>query len=106
MVVDEQEPTGDEDADFADMLKKFKQGVAENVDAEDYQSHYDLAIAFKEMGLLDEAIAGFQRALGSKSNRLPTYEALGECFMEKGQPKMAPAILQPEPRDPNPTEQH
>jgi tetratricopeptide (TPR) repeat protein len=83
MVVDEQEPTGDEDADFADMLKKFKQGVAENVDAEDYQSHYDLAIAFKEMGLLDEAIAGFQRALGSKTNRLPTYEALGECFLEK-----------------------
>jgi tetratricopeptide (TPR) repeat protein len=94
MVVDEKEPTGDEDADFADMLKKFKQGVAENVDAEDYQSHYDLAIAFKEMGLLDEAIAGFQRALGSKTNRLPTYEALGECFMEKGQPKMAAAILQ------------
>jgi tetratricopeptide (TPR) repeat protein len=94
MVVDEQEPTGDEDADFADMLKKFKQGVSENVDAEDYQSHYDLAIAFKEMGLLDEAIAGFQRALGSKTNRLPTYEALGECFLEKGQPKMAAAILQ------------
>lgn len=94
MVVDEKEPTGDEDADFADMLKKFKQGVAENVDAEDYQSHYDLAIAFKEMGLLDEAIAGFQRALGSKTNRLPTYEALGECFLEKGQPKMAAAILQ------------
>jgi tetratricopeptide (TPR) repeat protein len=94
MVVEEKEPTGDEDADFADMLKKFKQGVAENVDAEDYQSHYDLAIAFKEMGLLDEAIAGFQRALGSKTNRLPTYEALGECFLEKGQPKMAAAILQ------------
>jgi tetratricopeptide (TPR) repeat protein len=93
MVVDEKEPTGDEDADFADMLRKFKQGVAENVDAEDYQSHYDLAIAFKEMGLLDEAIAGFQRALGSKQNRLPTYEALGECFLEKGQAKMASAIL-------------
>jgi tetratricopeptide (TPR) repeat protein len=93
MVVDEQEPTGDEEADFADMLKKFKQGVAENVDAEDYQSHYDLAIAFKEMGLLDEAIAGFQKALGSKQNRLATYEALGECFIEKGQSKMAAAIL-------------
>jgi tetratricopeptide (TPR) repeat protein len=93
MVVDEQEPSGDEEADFADMLKKFKQGVAENVDAEDYQSHYDLAIAFKEMGLLDEAIAGFQKALGSKQNRLPTYEALGECFLEKKQAKMASAIL-------------
>ncbi|HXT15496.1 MAG TPA: tetratricopeptide repeat protein [Gemmatimonadaceae bacterium] len=93
MVVAEQEPTGDEDADFQDMLRKFKQGVAENVDAEDYQSHYDLAIAFKEMGLLDEAIAEFQKALGSPTNRLPTYEALGQCFLEKGQPRLASSIL-------------
>jgi tetratricopeptide (TPR) repeat protein len=93
MIVAEEEPTGDEEADFADMLKKFKQGVAENVDAEDYQSHYDLAIAYKEMGLIDEAIAGFQRALGSPSNRLPTYEALGHCFIEKEQYKMASSIL-------------
>ena len=75
------------------MLRKFKQGVAENVDAEDYQSHYDLAIAFKEMGLLDEAIAEFQKALGSPTNRLPTYEALGQCFLEKKQSKMASSIL-------------
>ena len=61
MVVAEEEPSGNEDADFADMLRKFKQGVAANVDVEDYQSHYDLAIAFKEMGLLDEAIAEFSR---------------------------------------------
>ena len=95
MVVDEQEPTGDEEADFADMLRKFKQGVAENVDPEDYQSHYDLAIAFKEMGLLDEAIAEFQKALGSPTNRLPTYEALGQCFLEKAQYKLASSILSP-----------
>jgi tetratricopeptide (TPR) repeat protein len=93
MVVAEQEPTGDEEADFQDMLRKFKQGVAENVDAEDYQSHYDLAIAFKEMGLVDEAIAEFQKVLASPHNRLPTYEALGQCFLEKGSPRLALSIL-------------
>ncbi|HSQ30989.1 MAG TPA: tetratricopeptide repeat protein [Gemmatimonadaceae bacterium] len=93
MVVPEEEPTGDEEADFADMLRKFKQGIAENVAVEDYQSHYDLAIAFKEMGLVDEAIAEFQKALGSPTNRLPTYEALGQCFLEKGQFKLASSIL-------------
>src|SRR5581483_4644797 len=93
MIIAEQEPTGDEEADFADMLRKFKQGVAENVDPEDYQSHYDLAIAYKEMGLLDEAIAQFQKALGSPTNRLPAYEALGQCFLEKGQFKLASSIL-------------
>jgi tetratricopeptide (TPR) repeat protein len=93
MVVAEQEPSGDEEADFADMLRKFKQGLAENLDAEDYQSHYDLAIAFREMGLIDEAIAEFQKALGSPTNRLATYEALGQCFMDKGQFKLASSVL-------------
>lgn len=93
MVVEEKEPTGDEEADFAEMLRRFKQGVAENVDAEDHQSHYDLGVAFKEMGLIDEAIAEFQRALRAPSNRLPTYEALGQCFVEKGQHQVAKAIL-------------
>jgi len=93
MVVPEHEPTGDEEADFADMLRKFKQGLAENVEADDYQSHYDLAIAFREMGLIDEAIAEFQKALGSPTNRLATYEALGQCFIDKQQFKLASSIL-------------
>ena len=94
MVVNEQEPTGDEDADFADMLKKFKQGVAENVEEEDHESHYDLGVAFKEMGLLDEAIAEFQKALRGASRRVRTYEALGQCFLEKQQYQIASTILQ------------
>lgn len=93
MVVAEEEPTGNEEADFADMLKKFKQGVAENVEAEDYQSHYDLGVAFKEMGLVDEAIAEFQKALRGPDNRVRTYEAIGNCFIEKGQHQMAATIL-------------
>ena len=93
MVVPEQEPTGDEEADFQDMLRKFKQGIAENVDEEDHQSHYDLGVAYKEMGLLDEAIAEFQKALRAPSNRVPTYEALGACFIEKEQYTMASTLL-------------
>ncbi len=94
MVVDEEAPTGDEQADFADMLKKFKQGVADNVDAEDHESHYDLGVAFKEMGLLDEAIAEFQKALRGQQHRVRTYEALGHCFLEKKQLPVAATILQ------------
>lgn len=93
MVVAEEEPTGDEEADFADMLKKFKQGVADNVEEEDYQSHYDLGIAYKEMGLLDEAISEFQKALRGPENRVRTYESIGQCFMDKGQYQMAATLL-------------
>lgn len=94
MVVEEKEPTGDENADFNDMLRKFKQGVAQNVDEEDHESHYDLGIAYKEMGLVEEAIAEFQKALRGTEHRVRTYEALGQCFMEKGQPNVAMTILQ------------
>jgi tetratricopeptide (TPR) repeat protein len=93
MIVAEEEPTGNEEADFQDMLRKFKQGVAENVEAEDYQSHYDLGVAYKEMGLIDEAIAEFQKALRGAENRIRTYEAIGQCFIEKGQFQVAATIL-------------
>jgi len=93
MIVAEEEPTGNEEADFADMLRKFKQGVAENVEDEDYQSHYDLGVAYKEMGLVDEAIAEFQKALRGPENRMRTYEAIGQCFIEKGQNQMAATVL-------------
>ena len=93
MRVQDEEPTGDEERDFAEMLKQFKRGLDENLEDEDYQSHYDLGVAFKEMGLLDEAIAEFQKALRSPDARLRTSEALGSSFFDKGQFAVAEAIL-------------
>jgi len=82
-----------EQQDFADMLTKFKQGVTSNVDDTDHESHYDLGIAYKEMGLLDEAISEFQKALRGTQHRVRTYEALGQCFVEKRQYQIAMTIL-------------
>ena len=83
----------EEQQDFADMLTKFKQGVSSNVDDTDHESHYDLGIAYKEMGLLDEAISEFQKALRGTEQRVRTYEALGQCFVEKRQYQIAMTIL-------------
>ena len=94
MVVAEDKPSGDEQADFNEMLRKFKQGISENVEAEDYASHYDLGVAYKEMGLVDEAIAEFQTALRGPDRRARVYEALGQCFLEKSQYQVASTILQ------------
>jgi tetratricopeptide (TPR) repeat protein len=93
MVADDVAPTGDEDADFQEMLRRFKRGLAENVEEDDYASHYDLGVAFKEMGLLDEAIAEFQKALRGEVNRVGAYESLGQCFYDKGQHQVAAALL-------------
>ncbi|HEX8691884.1 MAG TPA: tetratricopeptide repeat protein [Longimicrobium sp.] len=92
-VVEEKEPSGDEDRDFAEMLAHFRQKVAENIEVEDVQSHYDLGLAFKEMGLVDEAIAEFQVALRGGANPLATLELLGQCFVEKGQYAVAARVL-------------
>ncbi|MDH3224424.1 MAG: hypothetical protein OEO23_11970, partial [Gemmatimonadota bacterium] len=45
--------------------------------------------AYREMGLVDEAIAEFQQALRGSGHHLPTHEMLGQCFMEKGQYEVA-----------------
>lgn len=85
MVVAYEEPTGDEEADFKRMLSQFKEKVAENIDADDVRAHYDLGTAYKEMGLIDEAIGEFQQALRASADHLPTYEMLGQTFIEKGE---------------------
>ena len=94
MQVEDPKPTGDEQADFEEMLRRFKRGVAENVEAEDYEAHYDLGVAYKEMGLIDEAIAQFQKSLRGENHRVRSYEALGQCFVEKEQYPIAAALLQ------------
>jgi tetratricopeptide (TPR) repeat protein len=93
MTVEDEEPTGDEEQDFQDMLARFKQGIDENIDETDFESHYDLGVAFKEMGLLDEAIAELQKALRAPEGKLRTSEMLGICFFEKGAFGVAESIL-------------
>ncbi|HEY9427359.1 MAG TPA: tetratricopeptide repeat protein, partial [Gemmatimonadaceae bacterium] len=93
MVVDVKEPEIQEQVDFTEMLAMFKQGVAANVDETDHEAHYDLGVAYKERGLLDEAISEFQKALRGTEHRARTYEALGQCFVEKGQHQIAVTIL-------------
>ena len=83
----------DEQKEFQEILEQFKRGIEQNLDSEDYQAHYDLGVAFKEMGLLDEAIAEFQKALRSPEGRLRTSEALGICFYDKGQFGISETVL-------------
>ena len=93
MRIEGAKPTDDEQKNFEEMLAEFKRGIEQNLDADDYQSHYDLGVAFKEMGLLDEAIAEFQKALRSPEGRLRTSEALGLAFFDKGQFGIAETVL-------------
>jgi len=93
MRIEGAKPTDDEQKNFEEMLAEFKRGIEQNLEADDYQSHYDLGVAFKEMGLLDEAIAEFQKALRAPEGRLRTSEALGVAFFDKAQFGIAETVL-------------
>ena len=101
MIAEEDRTFGeDEQADFEHMLEKFKAGIAANVDDEDYDSHYDLGIAYKEMGLVDEAVAEFQKALRGAAYRIRAYEALGQCFIDRREYDVAITVLSRALREP------
>ena len=94
MRVNRREPQDqDEQREFHEILEQFKRGIDQNIDSEDYEAHYDLGVAFKEMGLLDEAIGEFQKALKATEGRLRTSEALGTAFFEKGQFAACESVL-------------
>ena len=77
------------DAGLADIFKEFKKGVDKQLGKEDYDTRYNLGIAYKEMGLVDEAIAEFQLAAKDVNRLLECSSMLGICFLEKGMPKLA-----------------
>jgi tetratricopeptide (TPR) repeat protein len=77
------------DASLADIFREFQKGVDKQLGKEDYETRYNLGIAYKEMGLVDEAIAEFQLAAKDESRLLECSSMLGICFLEKGMPKLA-----------------
>jgi tetratricopeptide (TPR) repeat protein len=87
----------DAGVDLAAMFGELKQDLEADVAAsdEDPETHYNLGIAFREMGLLDEAIGELQKACQSFDRGHPfpqimqTYTWLAQCFLEKGVPEAA-----------------
>lgn len=65
-------------------LNEFQRGVREKLDREDYETHYNLGIAYKEMDLLDEAIEEFRLAARDEPRALSCANLLGLCYLAKG----------------------
>jgi tetratricopeptide (TPR) repeat protein len=77
------------DDGFAAVFDAFKKGVSEALSEGDHDAHYDLGIAYKEMGLLDDAIGEFRAAMASAPRRLECLHLVGVCALEGGQPRVA-----------------
>ena len=87
---------GSLDGPLGDLFEEFRSELGEsNKEDEDLETHYNLGIAYREMGLLEEAISEFQK-VASSADKGPAFRyamqcstLLGLAFMEKGQPAIA-----------------
>jgi len=85
------------DSGLAEIFEEFRmEAEGESASSnEDYETHYNMATAYKEMDLLDEAIREFQiaTALTGSADGTPRYfqccNMLGHCFVQKGMPQAA-----------------
>ena len=91
-------PFGEEaGVDLAEMFGELKHDleVGASTTEEDPETHYNLGIAFREMGLLDEAIGELQKTCQAveRGHAFPqvmqTYTWLAQCFLDKGLPEAA-----------------
>ncbi len=83
--------------DLADMFGEIRHELEEETTTsdEDPETHYNLGVAFREMGLLDEAIGELQKVCQSIDHGdgfpqvMQTYTWLAQCFLDKGVPEAA-----------------
>jgi tetratricopeptide (TPR) repeat protein len=69
--------------DLAGLLAEFQRGVEAQL-AGDAQSHYDLGMTYREMGLLDQAMSSFRCAEQDPAFAGRALEMVGRCLSEQG----------------------
>jgi tetratricopeptide (TPR) repeat protein len=75
------------------IFNEFKKGLEKEIEAEDYETHYNLGIAYKEMGLIDDAIREFQASRSDPKRFVHSSNMLGICYIEKGLYPLAIEVL-------------
>ncbi len=76
---------GSDVLDVEEVFAQFKAGVEAQVGVEDTETHFDLGIAYKEMGLLDDAISEFRLCLANPHRICISETMIGLCLLEKGE---------------------
>lgn len=78
-------PASESEESLDEVFAAFRERVEEQVGADDFRTHYDLGIGYKEMGLLDAAIAEFEISLRSEDLFQVSCVMLGLCCREQAQ---------------------
>ena len=88
-LVEVESPDVDDMIDVESVFAQFKKGVAEQVAPDDSETHFDLGIAYKEMGLIDDAVHEFELAAKGKRRACTALTMVGMCHLERGQTALA-----------------
>ncbi len=80
-------------ADSGHVDDDLSQKLVSELDSADTESHYNLGIAYKEMGLYNEAIAEFDKAANDPARNLDCITLTGQCHMEAGDRDSALAVF-------------
>jgi tetratricopeptide (TPR) repeat protein len=68
-----------------EILQEFRKGVRQSLEEGDSQTHYDLALAYKDMDLLEEAVEEFRLAAKDRSFSFDCSQLIGLCYLQMGQ---------------------
>jgi len=74
---------------LSDIVDEFRKALDEKVEKEDYESHYNLGIAFLEQGLHDEAIEECKLAARDAQFEVEAYSVISYCYRQKKEYKEA-----------------
>ncbi|WP_306672138.1 tetratricopeptide repeat protein [Geothrix campi] len=76
-----------------ELFSAFREGVEKQVKGDDYDTHYNLGIAYKEMVLIEPAIEEFKIAMGDPERTLECCSMLSICEQDRGDLDAAVAWL-------------
>lgn len=68
---------------FEEIFSQFKKGIEETLGDEEYETHYNLGIAYKDMGLYDDAIREFESGARDPSLARDSFSLMAMCYVEK-----------------------
>ncbi len=77
----------DLDPQVQKMLHQLDQGIRNQLEVTDYETRYNLGLAYKDLELYDKAIEQFRLAANDATYRVRCASLLGLCFLAKGEPE-------------------
>ncbi len=84
-IIEQEDAEIESEASIGDLARE----ITSDVEEDDHRSHYDLGMAYIEMGLFKDAVRELQISSKSQLLQLQSLEMIGFCFLSIGNPRIA-----------------